>query len=105
MSQWMTTTRPRTRRFDLTIQRRLTVSPISPPARPPGGLQLPPVDEKLDYHARLKVLTSELERGIILEALQATGGNQTAAAERLKLPLRTFTHKLGALGIKKRFEG
>ncbi|MBL8953059.1 MAG: sigma 54-interacting transcriptional regulator [Myxococcaceae bacterium] len=73
------------------------------PARPTGGLTLPPVDEALDYHDRLKALTSELERGIILDALQQTGGNQTAAAERLKLPLRTLTHKLQALGIKKKF--
>jgi DNA-binding NtrC family response regulator len=39
---------------------------------------------------------------LILEALKATDGNQTKAAARLKLPLRTLAHKMKSLGIRRR---
>lgn len=38
---------------------------------------------------------------LILEALAAEGGSQTAAARRLEMPLRTLIHKMKAYGIKK----
>jgi DNA-binding NtrC family response regulator len=40
------------------------------------------------------------ERGLILEALAASHGNQTRAARELKIPLRTLVYKLRALGIR-----
>ncbi|MBI5481046.1 MAG: sigma 54-interacting transcriptional regulator [Deltaproteobacteria bacterium] len=40
-----------------------------------------------------------LERARIVAALQACGGNQTRAAERLKMPRRTLVAKLRALGL------
>ncbi len=44
-----------------------------------------------------------LERSLIVEALKKEGGNQTRAAKRLQLPLRTLVHKMKALGIRKQF--
>jgi DNA-binding NtrC family response regulator len=39
---------------------------------------------------------------LILEALDAAGGNQTQAARLLKIPLRTLVHKMKVLGIRRR---
>jgi DNA-binding NtrC family response regulator len=39
---------------------------------------------------------------LILEALEASRGNQTEAARRLKVPLRTLAHKMKILGIRRR---
>ena len=40
------------------------------------------------------------ERSLLVEALQATGGRATAAAEALKLPRKTFYDKLARYGLK-----
>jgi two-component system response regulator HydG len=53
-----------------------------------------------DFRAKL----ADYERRLILEALEATGGNQSEAARRLGLPRRTFSSKLAQYGIKKRYE-
>jgi DNA-binding NtrC family response regulator len=42
------------------------------------------------------------ETNMIVLALERAGGNVTAAAQALKIPVRTLTHKMQALGIKKR---
>ena len=42
---------------------------------------------------------NELERTMILRALESTGGNQSLAALRLGVPRRTFCRKLNAYGI------
>lgn len=42
------------------------------------------------------------ERSLIEAALDATDNNQTRAAERLGVPLRTLVYKLGKLGIHRR---
>src|SRR5262245_59563509 len=39
---------------------------------------------------------------LILEALEASRGNQTEAARRLKVPLRMLAHKMKMLGIRRR---
>ncbi len=58
-------------------------------------------DEKFqDVVARQQ---QELERQLIVQALARENGNQTRAAKRLKLPLRTLVHKMKALGIRKQF--
>ncbi|MGE0788525.1 MAG: sigma 54-interacting transcriptional regulator [Sandaracinaceae bacterium] len=44
------------------------------------------------------------ETKLILDALRASGGNQTAAATLLRMPLRTLVHKLRSYGIKKSFD-
>jgi DNA-binding NtrC family response regulator len=41
------------------------------------------------------------EAELILEALRRSGGNQTKAARALNMPVRTLTHKMQMLGIKK----
>ncbi len=41
------------------------------------------------------------ERQVVLEALRAAKGNRTEAAKRLAIPVRTLSHKLKQLGIKK----
>ncbi|MBI2896156.1 MAG: hypothetical protein HYY06_21540 [Deltaproteobacteria bacterium] len=40
-----------------------------------------------------------LERTLIVEALEACGGNQTRAAERLGISRRTMVSRLGEFGI------
>jgi DNA-binding NtrC family response regulator/pSer/pThr/pTyr-binding forkhead associated (FHA) protein len=49
----------------------------------------------------LKTSVRRYEAKLIVDALRAAGGNQTHAAQRLSLPLRTLVHKLKTLGIKK----
>jgi DNA-binding NtrC family response regulator len=43
----------------------------------------------------------DYESQMLLEMLQAVGWNQSEAARRLGMPLRTFTYKMKALGLKK----
>ncbi len=42
----------------------------------------------------------QLEIDLICQALQRTGGNQSAAARLLRMPRRTLTHKLTAFGLR-----
>jgi DNA-binding NtrC family response regulator len=42
-----------------------------------------------------------LEAAMLVEALRDAGWNQTQAARRLKMPLRTLQHKIKVLGLKK----
>ncbi|HEY0992430.1 MAG TPA: sigma 54-interacting transcriptional regulator [Kofleriaceae bacterium] len=60
--------------------------PAVPP--PPGGFS--PIDEEI----------RELERTRMGQALAAANGNQTAAAELLKMPLRTFQAKAKVYGLR-----
>jgi two-component system, NtrC family, response regulator AtoC len=53
--------------------------------------------EGADYRARMR----ELEAMVLIDALGRNGGVQVAAARDLKMPVRTFVHKLKALGIKR----
>jgi DNA-binding NtrC family response regulator len=81
------------------------------PAAPPAAAALPPapaaattaVDPDLDYKERLRREMQRYETELIVSALDQAGGNVTAAAQALKIPVRTLTHKMQALGIKKRF--
>ena len=45
---------------------------------------------------------AEMERQMIVRALEVTGGNQTRAAERLGMPRRTFCRKLLQFGLERR---
>ena len=56
-----------------------------------------------DFKERVKQQTQKLETEMIVEALRRTNGNQTEAAKLLNMPVRTFTHKMKELGIKKTF--
>jgi DNA-binding NtrC family response regulator len=65
-----------------------------PPAAPPE--EAPPASAG-DLRARLQAY----EIQIIAETLRATGGNQSEAARRLGIPIRTLSNKVKALGLKK----
>ena len=56
----------------------------------------------LDYKERLRLEMQRYETTLIVDALTRANGNVTAAAQALKIPVRTLTHKMQALGIKKR---
>lgn len=61
--------------------------------------QAPSIDDGRTFKEQIK----EYETGLILKALEASNGNQTDAAKRLGMPLRTLVHKIRSYGIKKRF--
>ncbi|BAO45276.1 sigma-54-dependent transcriptional regulator [Thiolapillus brandeum] len=64
---------------------------VSPETGKAGQARLP--GENLeDYLARI-------EKDILLEALEETGGNKTSAASRLGISFRSFRYRLGKLGI------
>jgi DNA-binding NtrC family response regulator len=63
-----------------------------------------PAEPSVDYKERLRLEMQRYERELIVSALAASGGNVTVAAQALKIPVRTLTHKMQALGIRKRFE-
>ncbi|MBK6462640.1 MAG: sigma 54-interacting transcriptional regulator [Myxococcales bacterium] len=62
------------------------------PARPAGR----PAEAARDLRATVQ----SYERKIIAEALAASSGNQTEAAKRLNMPLRTFVRKVKALNLR-----
>lgn len=64
------------------------------PARVAADLGLP--EEGLNLSAHLE----HLEKTYLLEALRRTGGNQTRAAELLRLPVRSLRHLLDKHGIR-----
>ena len=55
-------------------------------------------DEPADLRSRVRAY----ERGLILAALESTGGNQRQAAARLGLLATTFHEKLKRYGIRPR---
>ena len=55
-------------------------------------------DEPVDLRSRVRAY----ERGLILAALESTGGNQRQAAARLGLLATTFHEKLKRYGIRPR---
>jgi DNA-binding NtrC family response regulator len=59
------------------------------------------MDEPADLRSRVRAY----ERGLILAALGATGGNQRQAAARLGLLPTTFHEKLKRYGIRPRPSG
>jgi two-component system response regulator AtoC len=60
---------------------------------------------RLDFKERVRQRTRAFETELILEALRRSGGNQTEAARALQMPVRTLTHKMQELGIKKKYDG
>jgi two-component system, NtrC family, response regulator AtoC len=85
-------------------------SASAPPAAPAAtghagpGAPAPTLapDPSLDYKERLRLEMQRYETNMIVLALDRASGNVTAAALALKIPVRTLTHKMQALGIKKR---
>lgn len=72
------------------VQPRMTMPPIEPqdaePDEGPG-----------DLRARL----AAYEARALVEALEATGWNRTDAAKRLGMPVRTLSHKMTVLGVRR----
>ena len=79
-------------------------APASVPAVAAASAPAPAaLDPALDYKERLRREMARYETDMIVAALEKAGGNVTAAAAALKIPVRTLTHKMTSLGIKKRF--
>jgi two-component system, NtrC family, response regulator AtoC len=83
-----------------TLHRAGASSPASAPPQAgsvpePSAPSSPPTAESARRHFRpLAEEIHELERQRILEALEATGGVQTRAAQLIGMPLRTFAFKI-----------
>ncbi len=58
--------------------------------------------EAADAHPADIISISDMERQMIVRALEVTGGNQTRAAERLGMPRRTFCRKLQQFELERR---
>jgi DNA-binding NtrC family response regulator len=62
----------------------------------------PPMASDDSSHLDLRTRVRRYEVAVIVEALRAENGNQTHAARRLQIPLRTLVHRIKLLGIDKR---
>ncbi|WP_437617538.1 sigma 54-interacting transcriptional regulator [Sorangium sp. So ce1151] len=69
------------------------------PSEPLRGLE--PASSATPVAGGLKTRLEQIEADLLLEALRASDWNQTEAARRLELPLRTLQHKIKVYGIKK----
>jgi sigma-54-dependent transcriptional regulator len=58
--------------------------------------ELDPSDSSSNLRARLV----QIERGLVLDCLRKTGGNQTVAARQLGLPRRTLLYRMERLNIR-----
>jgi two-component system, NtrC family, response regulator AtoC len=70
-----------------------------------GGSAAPPADAALSGEAPaggdLRSHLQAYESQILFDTLQATGWNQSEAARRLGMPIRTLAHRIKSLGLKK----
>jgi DNA-binding NtrC family response regulator len=76
---------------------RASVAPPPPSYRPPESTE----DASPPSEGDLKTRLMAYESNIIAEMLRETGGNQSEAARRLGVPIRTLANKVKALGLKK----
>ncbi|HLC41093.1 MAG TPA: sigma-54 dependent transcriptional regulator [Methylomirabilota bacterium] len=65
--------------------------------RPPKGIDVDLPEEGLDLEANL----DQIERALLLKALERTGGVQTRAAELLRMTFRQFRYKLQKHNLSK----
>jgi DNA-binding NtrC family response regulator len=89
----------------MSVSARGSVMPGAMLAAMPAPAPMAPVEANadVDYKDRLKNEMQRYERELIVGALAAAGGNVTSAAQALRIPVRTLTHKMQSLGIKKHF--
>ncbi|MFT3769426.1 MAG: sigma 54-interacting transcriptional regulator [Minicystis sp.] len=83
---------------------RLREAAPSPPPPPPPRAPLPtlpPTGDEAPSLGDLRARMAEYEARTIREALEASGWNQSEAARRLGMPIRTLSHKAKVLGFKK----
>lgn len=82
----------------------MSLSRAAPPVAP-----MPPAPGKSDLGAKttevedFRSKMARLEAEVLLDALDACGGNQTQAARRLQMPLRTLVHKIKSHNLKKNY--
>jgi DNA-binding NtrC family response regulator len=87
--------------------RAATSAPLPPPSLPPpppssvARVTLPPPAGDTAALGDMRAQMAEYEAKKIQETLQATGWNQSEAARRLGMPIRTLSHKVKVLGLKK----
>jgi DNA-binding NtrC family response regulator len=75
----------------------------APPAAAESGAAPGPAGSEAEHRFRpLAEEVRDLERTRMVEALEATGGVQTRAAELLEMPIRTFSFKLKQYGLSGR---
>ena len=84
---------------DLPERLRASIGPLASASGPAPAAQLA-VDPSLDYKERLRLEMQRYETDLIVTALAQANGNVTAAAQALKIPVRTLTHKMQALNVK-----
>jgi len=85
-------------------------SPEVPAVEPMAGVL--PLDERASTLRTLEELGAvpfrdrirDYEVKLITDALDAAGGNQSRAAEILRMPLRTLVHKIRTYGLKKTYK-
>jgi DNA-binding NtrC family response regulator len=79
----------------------LSPSSLPPPLPPmPPGAGVPVDDDGVAFRDRIR----DYELKLITDALTAAGGNQSRAAELLRMPLRTLVHKIRSYGLKKTYK-
>jgi len=76
---------------------RITPDDLSERVRAATSPHREPSDEVVDFRTRIQRHEAEL----ILEALRESGWNQSEAARRLNMPLRTMVRKVQAYGLRK----
>ena len=59
------------------------------------------IPESTPLNGEVKARVQQYEAKIIEETLQATGWNRNEAAQRLGIPVRTLSHRMQRLGLKK----
>ena len=76
----------------------LADGPMIRPEHLPASLRAPP-DDLPPPNADFKTLVDNYERGLLIDALKATGGNITRAAERLRATPRMISYRVRQLDI------
>lgn len=78
-----------------------SILPQHLPLRIQGYPQADEIEEQEDLglEERLKNITDNMERKMILNALEESGGSRTRAAEILKISRKTLFNKMRKLGI------
>ena len=76
-------------------------APFPPPPPSSVGTTMPPPPGDTAVFSDMRAQMVEYETKRIQETLEATGWNQSEAARRLGMPIRTLSYKVKALGLKK----
>jgi transcriptional regulator with GAF, ATPase, and Fis domain len=91
------------REEDLPARVREATSAVVPPPPPSSAARvtLPPTSGEGAALGDMRAQMAEYEAKRIRETLEASGWNQSEAARRLGMPIRTLSYKVKVLGLKK----